>query len=70
MRFLIAGESSEFRRVLAGMLRARWPQARIDEWDLRQHGSPAASVARERYDLVLLESQPAGHGGIQWLGKL
>jgi FixJ family two-component response regulator/tRNA A-37 threonylcarbamoyl transferase component Bud32 len=70
MRFLIVDESSEFRSVLAGMLRAHWPQARIDEWDPRQHGSPAQTVARERYDLVLLDAQPAGEDGIEWVAGM
>lgn len=67
MRFLIVDESSEFRGVLAAMLRTHWPHARIDASDPRQHGSPAEAIARERYDLVLLDSQPAGREGIRWL---
>ena len=51
MRFLIVDESREFRSALAGMLRARWPEAQIDEWDPRQRGNPAGSLAREHYDL-------------------
>ena len=70
MRFLIVDESSEFRRVLAGMLHARWPTAQTDEWDPRLHGDPAASIARERYDLVLLDSHPSGEDGIRWVAEL
>ena len=70
MRFLIVDESSEFRRVLAAMLHARWPQARTVEWDPRRQGNPAAAVARERYDLVLLDARPAGEDGIQWVAQM
>jgi FixJ family two-component response regulator/tRNA A-37 threonylcarbamoyl transferase component Bud32 len=70
MRFLIVDESSEFRRVLAGMLRARWPEAQTDEWDPRQRGNPAGMLARERYDLVLLDSHPAGKDGIRWVAEI
>lgn len=70
MRFLIVDESSEFRRVLAGMLHARWPAARTDEWDPRLQGNPAGAVARERYDLVLLDSEPAGEDGIRWVAQM
>ena len=70
MRFLIVDESSEFRRVLARMLRERWPEALTDEWDPRQRGDPAGNIASERYDLVLLDSQPAGLDAIQWVAQL
>ena len=70
MRFLIIDESSEFRRVLATLLRGRWPQARLEEWDPRQRGNPAGSLAREGYDMVLLDLQPAGEDGIQWLAQM
>jgi len=70
MRFLIIDESSEFRRVLATLLRGRWPQARLEEWDPRQRGNPAGGLAREGYDMVLLDLQPAGEDGIQWLAQM
>ena len=70
MRFLIVDESGEFRRVLAQMLRARWPEAQTDEWDPHQRGDPAGILARERYDLVLLALQPAGGDGIQWVARI
>ena len=64
MRFLIVDESGDFRRELAQMLRARWPQAQMDEWDPRQRGNPAGTLAREAYDMVLLDLHPAGQDGI------
>jgi eukaryotic-like serine/threonine-protein kinase len=67
MRFLIVDESSDFRRALAGMLRGRWPEAQIDEWDPRQSGKPSEFLVRERYNMVLLDSHPAGEDGIQWV---
>jgi tRNA A-37 threonylcarbamoyl transferase component Bud32/ActR/RegA family two-component response regulator len=70
MRFLIVDESSEFRRDLAQMLRARWPQARADEWDPRQRGNPAGTLAREGYDMVLLDLHPAGQDGILWVAQM
>ena len=70
MRFFIVDESSEFRRALAGMLLARWPEAQTDEWDPRQRGNPAEILARERYDLVLLDSHPASADAIQWVAQM
>ena len=70
MRFLTVDESSEFRRLLARMLRARWPEAQVDEWDPRQRGNPAGGLAREHYDLVLLEHRPAGEDGLIWVKQM
>jgi len=71
VHFLIVDESSEFRRVLAGMLRAHWPQAQIDEWDSRRRGSPVPTVSSgQRYDLVLLDPHPAGEDRIQWVEEM
>jgi tRNA A-37 threonylcarbamoyl transferase component Bud32/CheY-like chemotaxis protein len=69
MRFLIVDESSEFRRTLSDMLRARWPDAQLDEWDPRQRGNPATALARESYSAVLLDSHPAGEDGIGWVAQ-
>jgi DNA-binding response OmpR family regulator len=70
MRFLIVDETSEFRRALGAMLRARWPEAQVDEWDPRSQGNPAAVVAREPYSAVLLDCHPAGEDGIRWVAEL
>ncbi|MBC7804350.1 MAG: protein kinase [Candidatus Parcubacteria bacterium] len=70
MRFLIVDESRDFRRQLAEMLRAQWPDALADEWDPRRRGNPAASLAAEDYDLVLLEQHPAGQEAIQWVAQI
>lgn len=66
MRFLIVDDSREFRSALAGMLRARWPEAEIEEWDPRQRGNPRASLERGRYSAVLLDTEPAGEDGLAW----
>ena len=70
MRFLIVDESSDFRRLIAEMLRVRWPQAQVDEWDPRQRGYPGASPFLEGCDLVLLDLHPAGEDGIHWVAQL
>ena len=70
MRFLIIDESAEFRRTLSDMLRARRPDAQVDEWDPRAQGDPAALLARESFTAVLLDSNPAGEDGIAWVAKL
>ncbi len=70
MRFLIVDESSELRRLIAAMLHARWPRAQADEWDPRQRGRPGGSSLVEGCDLVLLDLDPAGEDGIQWMTQL
>lgn len=70
MRFLIADQSSEFRLVLADMLRQRWPDAETEEWDPSQRGHPIRAIESGRYAAVLLDSQPAGEDGIRWVVDL
>ena len=70
MRFLIVDQSSEFRGALAGMLRARWPEAQTDDWDPRQRGDPGGNLAAGGYSAVLLESHPAGQDGIAWVERM
>jgi FixJ family two-component response regulator/tRNA A-37 threonylcarbamoyl transferase component Bud32 len=70
MRFLIVDQSSEFRGALAGMLRARWPEAQTDDWDPRQRGDPGGNIAGGGYSAVLLESHPAGEDGIAWVERM
>jgi serine/threonine protein kinase/CheY-like chemotaxis protein len=48
------------------MLRARWPEAQVEQWNPRKRGNPAASLSAGRYDAVLLDSHPAGEDGIGW----
>jgi FixJ family two-component response regulator/predicted Ser/Thr protein kinase len=70
VRFFIIDESSDFRRALAQMLRERWPEARVNEWDPRQQGDPSAAVAGGDYAAVLLDARPAGGDGLDWLARI
>jgi tRNA A-37 threonylcarbamoyl transferase component Bud32/FixJ family two-component response regulator len=70
MRFLIVDQSSEFRGALAGMLRARWPEAQTEDWDPRQRGNPGSALAGGQYSAVLLEAHPAGEDGIGWVARI
>jgi tRNA A-37 threonylcarbamoyl transferase component Bud32 len=69
MRFLIVDESREFRSALAGMLRARWPEAHIEEWDPRERGRPPAPH-RDHYTAVLLDIDPADGGVLSWMADV
>jgi FixJ family two-component response regulator len=68
MRILIVDESSRFRQELAQMLRARWPEANLEEWDPRR-GGPGTALAGGDCDAVLLEARPAGGDGLAWLAQ-
>lgn len=67
MRFLIVDESGPFRTALEGMLRWRWPEAEVEQWDPRTKGNPASAKGTARYSAVLLDSEPAGEDGIAWV---
>ena len=54
MRFLIVDESGPFRTALEGMLRWRWPDAEVEQWDPRAKGNPAPSMEAGRYSAILL----------------
>ena len=69
MRFLIVDQSRECRSAVAGMLRARWPEAEIDEWDPRERGRPPAPQ-RDRYAAVLLDVDPADGGALSWMADM
>lgn len=70
MRILIADEGREFRQVLAGMVRTRWPAAQIEEWDPRQRGSPLGELARGNYAAALLGWRPADEDFSTWMAEL
>jgi len=69
MRFLIVDDSREHRKMLAAMLRARWPSSQTEEWDPRAQGSPRAELELGRYDAALLEWQPHGAEDLNWLAE-
>ena len=69
MRFLIVDQSRECRSAVAGMLRARWPEAEIDEWDPRERGRLPAPQ-RDRYAAVLLDVDPADGGALSWMADM
>ena len=54
MRFLIVDEARESRAALAALLRERWPDAEIDEWEADSQGSPRDAIAQGDYSAVLL----------------
>jgi|CXWL01.1.fsa_nt_gi ActR/RegA family two-component response regulator/predicted Ser/Thr protein kinase len=68
MRFIIVDDSTETRRRLADMVRARWPEAETEEWDPRRQGIPAGGLAD--CSAVLLDTHPAGQDGFGWLAEM
>ncbi len=70
MRFLIIDESGPFRAALSGMLRWRWPEAEVVEWDPRAQGNPVPLLAAGRYAAVLLDTEPAGDDGLAWVAQI
>jgi len=68
MRFIIVDDSTETRRRLADMVRARWPGARAEEWDPHRQGVPGSDLAG--CSAVLLDTHPAGQDGFGWLAEM
>ena len=56
MRFLIVDEAREPRAALAALLRERWPDAEIDDWEPDSQGSPRQAIAHGDYSAVLLSA--------------
>ncbi|MGD9951105.1 MAG: protein kinase [Burkholderiales bacterium] len=54
MRFLLVDRSRDFRTLLAGMLRARWPAATIEQWDPQEKGQPQAALREGGYTAALI----------------
>jgi len=54
MRFLLVDRSRDYRGVLAGMLRARWPAASIEQWDPQEKGQPHAALREGGYTAALI----------------
>jgi FixJ family two-component response regulator len=68
MRFIIVDDSTETRRRLADMVRARWPGAQAEEWDPHRQGVPGEALAS--CSAVLLDTHPAGQDGFGWLAEM
>lgn len=68
MRFIIVDDSTETRRRLADMVRARWPGAQAEEWDPHRQGVPGSDLAG--CSAVLLDTRPAGQDGFGWLAEM
>ena len=70
LRFLVIDAAAASRGELGDMLRARWPDAAIDEWDPAVQGGLSAALSRgPAYDAVLLEAHPADDGA-RWTQDL
>jgi len=70
MRFLIVDQSRDLRSAVAGMLRARWPAAVIEEWDPRERGNPEAALRQGTYAAVLMYVEPTGSDGLVWMAGM
>ncbi len=70
MRFLIVDQSRELRGAVAGMLRARWPDADIEEWDPQARGSPEAALKQASYTAVLMYVEPVASDGLAWMAGM
>jgi DNA-binding LytR/AlgR family response regulator len=57
MRFLIVDQAREPRAGLAALLRQRWPDAEINEWEPESQGSPREAIAYGEYSAVLLSAR-------------
>ena len=70
MRFLIVDQSRDLRGAVAGMLRARWPTAAIDEWDPHERGNPQAALQQASYAAVLMYVEPTASDGLAWMAGM
>ena len=70
MRFLIVDPSRDLRGAVAGMLRARWPDATIEEWDPRERGSPEAAPKLTSYAAILMYVEPTASDALAWMAGM
>jgi tRNA A-37 threonylcarbamoyl transferase component Bud32/FixJ family two-component response regulator len=66
MQFLIVDPPRDLRGTVAGMLRARWPAAEIEEWNPRERGSPEVALKQASYTAVLMYVEPTASDGLAW----
>jgi FixJ family two-component response regulator/predicted Ser/Thr protein kinase len=67
MRFLLVDDSREFRSAVAGMLRARWPSATIEERAPGEQGMPEPSLPPGGHATVLLYVEPGFDDRLKWM---
>ena len=70
MRFLIVDPSRDSRSEVAGMLRARWPAAGIEEWDPCERGNPESALRGGGYAAVLMYVEPTASDGLAWMAGM
>jgi tRNA A-37 threonylcarbamoyl transferase component Bud32/DNA-binding NarL/FixJ family response regulator len=67
MRFLIVDDSREFRSAVAGMLRARWPTATLEERSPAEQGMPDRPLPPGAHAAVLLYVEPGSEDRLKWM---
>ncbi|HEX5092830.1 MAG TPA: protein kinase [Burkholderiales bacterium] len=67
MRFLIVDDSREFRSAVAGMLRARWPTATLEERAPAEQGMPDLPLPPGAHAAVLLYVEPGSEDRLKWM---
>jgi len=70
MRFLLVDDSRDFRSAVAGMLRARWPSATIEEWAPRERGMPDRALPAATYAAILLYVEPDAADALRWMSEV
>ena len=70
MRFLVVDPSRGLRGMVAGMLRARWPDAAIEEWDPSERGAPEAALEQAGFAAVLMYVEPDADEGLAWMAGM
>jgi eukaryotic-like serine/threonine-protein kinase len=70
MRFLIVDEAREPRAALAGLLRKRWPDAEVNEWDPDSQGSPREAIRLGDYSAILLSAQSVSEAEIAMVSDI
>ena len=70
MRFLLVDDSRDFRGAVAGMLRARWPSATIEEWAPCERGMPGQPLPAVTYAAILLYVEPDAADALRWVSDV
>jgi len=67
MRVLLIDDDGTFRLLVAEMLAAARPGARVEHYDPAEKGRPARDFALGEFDLVLLDYRLGKEDGLEWL---